>query len=110
MSRLGIVGVPLDLGGGRRGVDMGPSAMRIAGIGERLAALGHEVHDYGDVDTPTQETTPPGDPRQRYLGEIARVCQALHDQSRDVLLEGGTPIVLGGDHSLGAGSVAAAAA
>ena len=76
MSRLGIVGVPLDLGGGRRGVDMGPSAVRIAGIGERLAALGHEVHDYGDVDTPTQETTPPGDPRQRYLGEIARVCQA----------------------------------
>ena len=109
MSRLGIVGVPLDLGSGRRGVDMGPSAVRIAGIGERLAALGHEVHDYGDVDTPTQETTPPGDPRQRYLGEIARVCQALHDQSRDVLLEGGTPIVLGGDHSLGAGTVAASA-
>ena len=109
MSRLGIVGVPLDLGGGRRGVDMGPSAVRIAGIGERLTALGHEVHDYGDVDTPTQETTPPGDPRQRYLGEIARVCQALHDQLRDVLLEGGTPIVLGGDHSLGAGSVAASA-
>ena len=109
MSRLGILGVPLDLGGGRRGVDMGPSAVRIAGIGERLAALGHEVHDYGDVDTPTQETTAPGDPRQRYLGEIARVCQALHDQSRDVLLEGGTPIVLGGDHSLGAGSVAASA-
>ncbi len=110
MSRLGIVGVPLDLGGGRRGVDMGPSAVRIAGIGERLAALGHEVHDYGDVDTPTQETTAPGDPRQRYLAEIARVCQALHDRSRDVLLEGGTPVVLGGDHSLGAGSVAASAA
>jgi arginase len=109
MSRLGIVGVPLDLGGGRRGVDMGPSAVRIAGIGERLAGLGHEVHDYGDVDTPTQETTPPGDPRQRYLAEIARVCQALHDQSRDVLFEGGIPIVLGGDHSLGAGSVAASA-
>jgi arginase len=109
MSRLGIVGVPLDLGGGRRGVDMGPSAVRIAGINERLAALGHDVHDYGDVDTPTQETTPPGDPRQRYLAEIARVCQALHDRSHEVLLEGGIPIVLGGDHSIGAGSVAASA-
>ena len=85
MSRLGIVGVPLDLGGGRRGVDMGPSAVRIAGIGERLAALGHEVHDYGDIDTPIQETTHAGDPRQHYLGEIARVCQALHDRSREVL-------------------------
>jgi arginase len=89
---------------------MGPSAVRIAGIGDRLAALGLEVRDLGDLDTPTQETTAPGDPRQRYLGEIARVCQALHDASRDLLLEGGTPIVLGGDHSLGAGSVAAASA
>jgi arginase len=109
MSRLGIVGVPLDLGSGRRGVDMGPSAVRIAGIADRLAALGHEVHDHGDIDTPTQETTPPGDPRQRYLADIARVCQALHDRSRGILIEGGIPIVLGGDHSLGAGSVAASA-
>jgi arginase len=109
MSRIGIVGVPLDLGGGRRGVDMGPSAVRIAGISDRLAALGHEVRDLGDLETPLQETTPPGDPRQRYLAEIARVCQALHDRSRDVLVDGGIPIVLGGDHSLGAGSVAASA-
>jgi arginase len=109
MSRLGIVGVPLDLGSGRRGVDMGPSAVRIAGIGERLAALGHEVHDHGDIDTPNQETIAPGDPRQRYLAEIARVCQALHDRARDVLFDGGIPIVLGGDHSIGAGSVAASA-
>jgi len=110
MSRVGIIGVPLDLGGGRRGVDMGPSAVRIAGIGDRLASLGHEVRDLGDLATPNQETIAPGDPRQRYLGEIARVCQALHDASRDLLLDGGTPVVLGGDHSLGAGSVAASAA
>ena len=109
MSRIGIIGVPLDLGGGRRGVDMGPSAVRIAGIGERLAALGHEVHDHGDIDTPNQETIAPGDPRQRYLAEIARVCQALHDRAGDVLFDGGIPIVLGGDHSIGAGSVAASA-
>jgi arginase len=110
MSRIGIIGVPLDLGGGRRGVDMGPSAVRIAGLGDRLAGLGHEVHDYGDVMTPTQETVVAGDPRQRYLAEIARVCQALHDRSLQVLLEGGVPVVLGGDHSLGAGSVAASSA
>jgi arginase len=110
MSRVGIIGVPLDLGGGRRGVDMGPSAVRIAGIGDRLAALGLEVRDYGDLETPIQETASPGDPRHRYLAEIASVCQALHDRSLDVLLGGATPIVLGGDHSLGAGSVAASAA
>ena len=109
MSRVGIIGVPLDLGGGRRGVDMGPSAVRIAGLGDRLAALGHEVRDLGDLATPNQETIAPGDPRQRYLAEIARVCHSLHDTSRDLLLDGGTPVVLGGDHSLGAGSVAASA-
>ena len=109
MSRIGVIGVPLDLGGGRRGVDMGPSAVRIAGLDQRLAALGHEVTDLGDLDTPIQETVAPGDPRQRYLAEIARVCQALHDRAYDVLVDGGTPIVLGGDHSLGAGSVAASA-
>jgi arginase len=109
MSRLGIVGVPLDLGSGRRGVDMGPSAVRIAGIGERLTALGHEVHDYGDVDTPTQETTPPGDPRQRYLGENRpRLPGAPRSVARRAA-RGGTPIVLGGDHSIGAGTVAASA-
>jgi arginase len=84
--------------------------VRIAGLGDRLAALGLEVRDLGDIATPNQETIAPGDPRQRYLGEIARVCQALHDTSRDLLLDGGTPVVLGGDHSLGAGSVAASAA
>jgi len=109
MSRIGIIGVPLDLGGGRRGVDMGPSAVRIAGLADRLAALGYEVRDHGDVETPIQETAAPGDPRHKYLADIARVCQALHDRSRDLLLDGATPIVLGGDHSLGAGSVAASA-
>jgi arginase len=110
MSRVGIIGVPLDLGGGHRGVDMGPSAVRIAGIGDRLAALGLEVRDYGNLETPIQETIAPGDPRQRYLAEIAHVCQTLHDRSCDVLFAGATPIVLGGDHSLAAGSVAASAA
>jgi arginase len=109
MSRIGVIGVPLDLGGGRRGVDMGPSAVRIAGLAGRLTALGHEVTDLGDLEVPIQETVSPGDPRHRYLAEIARVCQTLHDRAHEVLRDGGTPVVLGGDHSLGAGSVAASA-
>jgi arginase len=110
MRDLHILGVPLDLGGGRRGVDMGPSAMRIAGIGERLSALGPRVRDDGDLNTPTQETIEPGDPRQRFLTQIAAVCQDLHDRALSILEAGGTPVVLGGDHSLGAGSVAASSA
>jgi arginase len=109
MRELHIIGVPLDLGGGRRGVDMGPSALRIAGIGERLAALGHGVRDQGDLDTPTQETIDAGNPRQRYLAQIADVCDDLHRRARDVLGAGGVPIVLGGDHSVAAGSVSASA-
>jgi len=110
MRSVYIVGVPLDLGGGRRGVDMGPSAVRIAGLGERLRTLGCEVHDTGDIETPNQETIDPGDPKHKYLAEIARVCTLLHERSLRVLESDGLPIVLGGDHSLGAGSVAASAA
>lgn len=109
MRTVHIIGVPLDLGGGRRGVDMGPSAVRIAGIGERLAALGLRVKDEGNILTPTQETIEPGDPTQKYMPEIAAVCASLYERSLDVLESGGLPLVLGGDHSLGAGSVAAAA-
>ena len=110
MADIRLIGVPLDLGGGRRGVDMGPSAVRIAGIGERLAALGHRVRDAGDILTPTQETRAPGDPKKRYIQEIQAVCEALYAQALDTLMEGAFPIVIGGDHSLAAGSVAASAA
>ena len=109
-SRLAhILGVPLDLGGGRRGVDMGPSAVRIAGLGERLTAMGFRVVDKGDIDAPTPETRTPRDPRKRYIREIARVCQRLYQQVRTAHQEGAFPIVLGGDHSLAAGSVGASA-
>jgi arginase len=107
MGPVHILGVPLDLGGGRRGVDMGPSAVRIAGIGDRLRALGYEVYDEGDLNTPTQETVDPGDLNQRYLAEIAGVCAELHDRALRVLAGGGLPVVLGGDHSVAAGSAAA---
>src|SRR3954467_15699475 len=104
-----IIGVSLDLGGNRRGVDMGPSAFRIAGIGERLGALGVPVVDEGDLVAPIPETKSFGDPAKKYILEIARVCEKLYKTSVAVLEKGGFPLVLGGDHSLAAGSVAATA-
>src|SRR6185503_17293271 len=110
MSRpVHIIGVPLDLGGNRRGVDMGPSAFRIAGLGERLTALGIHVVDAGDLVAPIPETKTMGDPSKKYIRDIARVCEKLYKTSLGVLEKGGVPLVLGGDHSLGAGSVAATA-
>ena len=104
-----LVGVPLDLGGGRRGVDMGPSAVRIAGIGEKLAALGRRVIDKGDLPAPIPETQTLRDPKKKYIREIARVCQKLYQQVYQSHQDGALPIVLGGDHSLAAGSVGASA-
>jgi arginase len=109
MAAIHLIGVPLDLGGGRRGVDMGPSAVRIAGIAERLTALGHHVQDRGDIVTPTPETREAGDPKKRYVHDIAEVCEALYAHVLDSHSVGAFPIVIGGDHSLGAGSVAASA-
>jgi len=104
-----IIGVSLDLGGNRRGVDMGPSAFRIAGLGERLAALGMPVVDAGDLVAPIPETKSLGDPSKKYIREIARVCERLYKASLAALEKGAIPLVLGGDHSLAAGSVAATA-
>ncbi len=109
MKAAHVIGVPLDLGGGRRGVDMGPSAFRIAGLGERLAALGYTVVDKGDLPTPIPETQELRDERKKYIRDIAKVCQKVYQTSLASFDEGAMPIVLGGDHSLGAGSVAAAA-
>ena len=110
MKPVHIIGVPLDLGGDRRGVDMGPSALRIAGIGDQLAALGRSVTDKGDLSTPIPETQRPADKKKKYVRDIAMVCQQLYDTTIASLDAGAIPIVLGGDHSLGAGSVAASAA
>jgi len=104
-----IIGVSLDLGGNRRGVDMGPSAFRIAGLAERLIGLGIPVVDAGDLVAPIPEVKSEGDPHKKYIREIARVCERLYKTSLAVLEKGGIPLVLGGDHSLAAGSVAATA-
>jgi len=102
-----VIGVSLDLGGNRRGVDMGPSAFRIAGLAERLTGLGMTVVDEGDLVAPIPEVKSLGDPRKKYIREIARVCERLYKTSLGVLEKGGLPLVLGGDHSLASGSVAA---
>ena len=104
-----IIGVSLDLGGNRRGVDMGPSAFRIAGLAERLSTLGFPVIDEGDLVAPIPEVKSFGDPTKKYVREIAKVCERLYKTSLAALEKGGIPIVLGGDHSLAAGSVAATA-
>ena len=108
MKSVHIIGVPLDLGGGRRGVDMGPSAFRIAGFGERIGALGHAVVDKGDLPAPIPETQAQRDEHKKYIRDIAKVCQKLYQTALASLDEGAMPIVLGGDHSLAAGSAAAA--
>ena len=105
-----IIGVPLDLGAGRRGVDMGPSAFRIAGLAERVAALGYDVVDRGNLPTPERATKTRGHERKRYIREISRVCQRLFHTMTTSLDAGALPVVLGGDHSLAVGSVAAVAA
>src|SRR6478672_5139742 len=109
MRPVHIIGVPLDLGGGRRGVDMGPSALRIAGLSEQIAALNYRVVDKGDLPAPIPETQELRDEHKKYIRDIARVCQKVYQTSLASLDEGALPIVLGGDHSIAAGSVAAAA-
>jgi arginase len=88
---------------------MGPSAFRIAGVADQLVALGYTVVDKGDLATPIPETQRPADKRKKYVRDIAAVCQKLYDIALESLDGGALPLVLGGDHSLAAGSVAASA-
>jgi arginase len=104
-----IIGVPLDLGQSRRGVDMGPSAVRVAGLEARLEALGHEVIDVGNVGVAIAETKSAGEQNARYLTEITETCTRLAEMVERSLREGMTPVVLGGDHSVAAGTVAGVA-
>jgi len=101
-----IIGVPLDLGAGRRGVDMGPSAFRVAGLAEKVRELGYDVRDAGDLPVKIAETQDPGDPRQKYLAEIREVCERLRDSVETTVGQGSLPVVLGGDHSIAMGTIA----
>lgn len=108
---IAIIGVPVDLGAGRRGVDMGPSAIRYAGLCERLANLGHHIEDLGNIHVPLAETCPqPAEGEKlRYLEPIVELNRALKQKVAHVLAQGRTPLVLGGDHNLAIGSVSGSA-
>jgi arginase len=105
-----VLGVPMDLGSGRRGVDMGPSAIRIAGLEERLRELGHEVVDEGDLDIKNMEELKVGDVHARYLTEIARAARLAAGKVERIMTKGRFPLVLGGDHSISVGTVSGIAA
>src|ERR1017187_1057754 len=107
--RIRVLGVPLDMGASRRGVDMGPSAMRVAGLEARLEALGHQVTDGGNILVEIAETQALGNPNARYLKQITDTCMRTAEAVLKALEEGTTPLVLGGDHSLAAGSVSGVA-
>src|SRR6204780_4152620 len=109
-EKIRIIGVPMDLGQSRRGVDMGPSALRVAGLHARLKQLGRQVEDIGNVDVPQPEEQPYGEKRARYLDEIAQACKGLADAVKKTLDEDMVPLVLGGDHSIAVGTTAGAAA
>jgi arginase len=105
-KKIRVIGVPLDLGQSRRGVDMGPSAVRVAGLEARLEELGHIVEDSGNVAVAIPEQKTVGDPHAKYLKEITATCTKLADLVLQTLDAGVIPLVLGGDHSVAAGTVA----
>src|SRR5437870_12653266 len=107
--KIRVIGVPLDLGQSRRGVDMGPSAVRVAGLEARLETLGHVVEDAGNVSVAIAEQKKEGDPRAQYLKEITATCTKHAALVLKTLEAGKVPVVLGGDHSVPAGTVAGVA-
>lgn len=107
--KIRVLGVPLDLGQSRRGVDMGPSAVRVAGLEARLEALGHEVEDGGNVAVAIAEQKKVGDPHAKYLKEITATCTKSAELVLKALESGHVPLILGGDHSVAAGTVAGVA-
>src|SRR5579884_4158859 len=105
-TKIAVIGAPMDLGAGRRGVDMGPSAVRLAGLNEKLSALGYQVEDCGNVLVEQPESTPEGPSHARYLPQIAQTCTRLADMVEKAADSGKVPLVLGGDHSIAVGTAA----
>jgi arginase len=105
-----IIGVPMDLGQSRRGVDMGPSALRVAGLQSRLKHLGHQVEDIGNIPVKQPEEMSIGEKRAKYMQEIAETCGDLAKIVQEALDERFFPLVLGGDHSIAAGAVSGVSA
>src|SRR6185312_5079367 len=100
-----VIGAGLDLGAGRRGVDMGPSAIRYAGLQERITGIGRRCVDWGDVSVGVPEATAVGDHQARYLESIMRSCGRVADLVHQADLDGYVPLVLGGDHSIAIGTL-----
>jgi arginase len=100
-----IIGAGLDLGAGRRGVDMGPSAIRYAGLDLRIRELGREVVDWGDIRSPVPEATDEGSESARYLGPIKQACERVAGLVDEAVGQGFLPLVLGGDHSIAMGTL-----
>jgi arginase len=109
-EKIRIIGVPMDLGASRRGVDMGPSALRVAGLQPKLKQLGRQVEDVGNIIVPQPEEQPYGEKKARFLGEIIETCKLLSDSVKKTLDEDLFPLVLGGDHSIAMGTMAGVAA
>src|SRR5437879_3486102 len=105
-SDIAIIGAPLDLGQDRRGVDMGPSALRVANLNKRLASLGYQVEDMGNILVEQREASPEGPAHARYLHQIAETCRRLGVIVDKAASQGKVPLVLGGDHSVAIGTVA----
>ncbi|MBM3745366.1 MAG: arginase [Acidobacteria bacterium] len=108
-STIAVIGAPVDLGSGRRGVDMGPSAIRLANLGPRLASLGYQVRDWGNIEVEQPEHIRPGARNARYLPQIAHRVTRLAGLVADALARRQLPLVLGGDHSVAVGSVSGVA-
>ncbi|HAP35655.1 MAG TPA: arginase [Bacteroidetes bacterium] len=104
-----ILGVPMDLGAAHRGVDMGPSAIRIAGVSEKLQLLGHTVIEEGDISIKIPEQQKVKNPKLKYLSEIVRACTLLATKTEKILEADGFPVVLGGDHSIAIGTISGVA-
>ena len=102
---IAVIGATLDLGQGRRGVDMGPSAIRYAGLEDRLVSLGHVVRDHGNVETAVPEATTVQDERARFLPEIKETCSRIAAKVVEESGAGALPLVLGGDHSVAMGTL-----
>ena len=109
-EKIRIIGVPMDLGASRRGVDMGPSALRVAGLQARLKQLPRQVEDMGNIVVKQPEEQPYGVKNAKYLEEISDTCKGLAESVQKTLDEDLLPLVLGGDHSIAVGTTAGAAA
>lgn len=107
--RIRIIGAPIDLGADRRGVDIGPNAIRYAGLHEQLQQIGHTVHDTGNLPVPPPGSQPVGNLQLKYLEPIVEVTEVLANQVTSALQDNEFPLILGGDHSIALGSVAGVA-